>query len=56
MVAVRGPAYPNSTRHYVKNGDAEGFASELACVTADGFGYSGRDSQPCEVRALTIRD
>lgn len=56
MVAIRGPGYPNSTRQYVKNGDAEGFASELACVTIDGYGYSGRDSQPCEVGTYNGRD
>lgn len=56
MVASKTPGYPNSTRYYVKNGDAEGFADPRACVTVDGYGYDGRGAYPCEVGTYNQKD
>lgn len=42
--------YPNSASYYVTNGDTPltgGFIDVAACVTKDGWGMSGRGSQPC---------
>jgi hypothetical protein len=56
MVASRASAYPNSAQFYVKNGDAEGFADVRACVTTDGYGFSGRGAQACEVGTYNGKD
>ena len=49
VTAIMSPneSYPNSASFFVRNGDAEGFTSELACVNIDGYGYDSRFSQPC---------
>lgn len=53
MVAVpNDPTYPTSGKYYVMTAGGGGFTDEMACVTQDGFGYNGRNSQKCPLVGL----
>jgi hypothetical protein len=49
-------SFPTSARHFVRNGDTEGFTNVAACVTIDGHGYDARNSQPCHKGFYNSKD
>lgn len=56
MVTSKDGDYSNSAQFYIKQGDAEGYTDVKACVTKDGYGYNGRNSQPCEAGTYNARN
>jgi hypothetical protein len=56
LVTANTADYSKSAAFYVKQGDAEGYTDVRACVTVDGYGYNGRNSQPCETGTYNARN